>query len=105
MTDKTQACIPEQCYKQIQADTVQQARQQHHCRSGVERPPCLYLPHRLSTHTQVHTYTADVYSSQRWDRANHPLIVPLISNNRKGPDSSTKQSSLVCIFCLCYAMK
>jgi len=27
-----------------------------------------------------------VYSSQRWDQANHPQIVPLISNNKKGPD-------------------
>ena len=46
MTDQTQACIPEQCYKQIQADTVLQARQQH-----LKRPPCLPATQGKHTHT------------------------------------------------------
>jgi len=34
-------------------------------------------------------YTADVYSSQRWDQTNSPpQIVPLNSNNKKGPDTN-----------------
>ena len=32
-------------------------------------------------------YTADVYSTERWDQTNSPpQIVPLNSNNKKGPD-------------------
>jgi len=38
-------------------------------------------------------YTADVYSSQRWDQANHPQIVPLISNNKKGPETRRLRSA------------
>ena len=99
MTDQTQAYIPEQCYKQIQADTVQQARQQHLCRSGVERPPC--LPATQAKHTQVLMYTADVYSSQRWDQANHPQIVLSSINlltylrNKKGPVTHTPLNGFV----------
>ena len=47
------ACIPVQCHKQTQADTVQLARQQHLCRSGVKRPPCHTGKH---TGTHVHCW-------------------------------------------------
>ena len=47
------------------------------------------LPATQAKHTQVHMYTADVSSSQRWDQTiAPPQIVPLNSNNKKGPDTT-----------------
>ena len=59
MTDQTQAYIPEQCYKQIQADTVQQARQQH-----LKRPPYLPATQAKHTHTGTHVHCWRVQQSE-----------------------------------------